>query len=123
MAGVGTNQRLLNVHKQERDGVVHLRVGGELDMATSPVLEEWLAGAESNGNTAIMVDLENVTFIDASGLRPFLRAAERAGRSGRSFAILEAAPRVRRVLQLTQTDFLLGVDRSALPGERRMVGV
>lgn len=104
MARVGTDHRnSFTVRSEQRGHVVHLHIRGDLDMATSPVLEGWLAGAEANGNTSIIVDLENVAFMDATGLRIFLRAAERARRSGRRFVLVRPPPVVRKVLQITRT--------------------
>lgn len=105
-----------SVRSEQRGHVVHLHIRGDLDMATSPALEGWLAGAEANGNTSIVVDLENLAFMDATGLRIFLRAAERARRSGRRFALVRPPPMVRKVLQITRTTDLFDADP---PGELR----
>ncbi len=80
-------------------------------MATSPVLEQWIQGAESNGNSAIVLDLANLTFIDSSGIHAFLRAADRASRSGRSFSIVSTPAVVQRLLEITRTNHLLGSDQ------------
>jgi anti-sigma B factor antagonist len=103
----GAKQDLFSVHGEQRGRTVHLRLSGELDMATSPVLEEWLSNAMLNGNVEIVVDLEDVTFMDGSALHAFLRAADRANRSGRSLGIVRASDVVRRVLQVTRTTHLL----------------
>lgn len=75
-------------------------------MATSPVLEAWLLEAEPQ-TTNIVVDLENVTFIDSSGIHAFQRAAHRATSTGRGFTLRKAPTIVRRVLQLTRSTHLL----------------
>lgn len=123
MSGLGTKQELFSVTSEIRGHAAHLRLFGEIDMATAPVLEGWLQSAESNGNTAIVVDLEQVTFIDASGLRPFLGAAQRAIHSGRTFAITRAPAVVQRVLQITGTTHLLSADWPAFSPDRRSARV
>lgn len=110
MSGVETRLEPFSVTGEHRGQAAHLRLFGEIDMAAVPVLERSLRAAESNGNSAIVVDLERVTFIDASGLRAFLGAAKRAGRSGRTFTITRAPAVVQRVLQITGTTHLLAAD-------------
>jgi anti-anti-sigma factor len=77
-------------------------------MAAAPVLERSLQVAESNGYTAIVLDLDQLTFVDAFGLHAFLRAADRAGRGGRDFTMVKASPIVRKMLRITGTTHLLG---------------
>jgi anti-sigma B factor antagonist len=116
--GVKMNKDLFNVRSEQRGHAAHLRLSGELDMATFPVLERSLGGAESNGFTAIVLDLQHLTFMDVSGLDAFLRAAERASRSGRDFSVQNAPSIVRRLLEITQTTHLLGADQPALSDHR-----
>jgi anti-anti-sigma factor len=112
----GTDEGSLQVLIDQRGHVTHLRLSGELDMATSPLLEERLHGAEANGNTSIVLDLVDVTFMDVSGLHAFIAAAERAARRGSTFAIVKAPRVVRRLLQLTGTTDLLGAEPPTLDG-------
>ncbi|HVL89950.1 MAG TPA: STAS domain-containing protein [Actinomycetota bacterium] len=119
MAG-GMKHPLLSVSGEQRGHAAHLHVSGEIDLATAPVLEGWLDTAERNGNRAIVVDLEHVTFIDASGLRAFLHAAQRASLAGRTLELTNAPAVVRRVLQLTGCTHLLAADPLAQsPYERK----
>jgi len=119
MPGAGTRHELFSVTSEQRGHAAHLRLSGEIDIATSPILEGWLRTAESNGNTAIVVDLEQVTFMDASGIHAFIGAAERARRSRRTFAIVRAPAVVQRVLQITRTTHLLAADALAFSSDRR----
>jgi hypothetical protein len=45
------NRELFSVRTEQRGHAAHLHLSGELDLATFPVLERGLQGAESNGNT------------------------------------------------------------------------
>ncbi len=121
----GAKQGLFNVRGELRGYGTYLRVSGELDAATSPFLEMWLQGAECNGNNAIVVDLEHVTFMDTSAVHAFLRAAERSGRDGRDFAIVKTPGVVQRLLQITGTTHLLGSDAPSGPraSEGQMIAV
>jgi len=108
MAAIGAGQETFGVSSEPRGHAAHLRLRGELDMAAAPVLEQSLQVAESNGYSAIVLDLDQLTFVDAFGLHAFLRAADRAGRSGREFTMVKASATVRKMLRITGTTHLLG---------------
>lgn len=82
-------------------GPTKIVLGGELDMATAPILEEHLLRAESDGATTILIDLRELTFVDSSGLHAFLSARSRAEMNGRQLLLIGAKAPVRRVFELT----------------------
>ena len=98
------------VTSEQQGDAAYLRVSGEIDIATAPLLDERLRAAQSNGYTGVVVDLEHVTFMDSSGLRSLLRAAEQARRSDKWFATVKPPPMVRRVFEITGTAHLLVAD-------------
>jgi anti-anti-sigma factor len=114
------DHHLFTVKSEQRGHAAHLRLSGELDLATVAILEQSFGGAESNGFTAIVLDLQQLTFMDVSGLGSFLRAADRASRSGRDFSVLNAPAIVRRLLEVTRTTRLLepSAPSSGLSAER-----
>lgn len=59
-------------------GICRVVVAGELDLATAPELVRVLDGVEA-GTTPVQIDLSDVSFIDATGLRALLRAQARFG--------------------------------------------
>jgi anti-sigma B factor antagonist len=78
-----------------------LRLEGELDMATVPQLltaAEPLLAADGD----LTLELEDLTFVDSTGMRAFFRLASRL-RNGR-LVLVEPANSVRRVLELTGLD-------------------
>ena len=81
---------------EEHDGTVHIRLRGELDLATAPGLDRELRRLEADAGLMV-VDLRRVTFIDSGGLRTLLLADMRADEDGRRVAIVPSAP-VRRAL-------------------------
>jgi len=52
-----------------RGDVLVLVVEGEIDIATAPLLEQQLSSGEAGSASAVIVDLDRVTFIDSTGLR------------------------------------------------------
>jgi anti-sigma B factor antagonist len=90
-----------------RDGFVRVVVHGDLDLFTAPLLQGELASLE-RGSDSIVVDLSDLSFLDASGLRPLVGAWSRASAGGRQFTIVGCRPAVRRVFQLTGLTGMLG---------------
>jgi len=92
---------------QEKDGVATIALCGELDMAAAPILSDKLAPFEGNGVSTIVLDLNDLTFIDSSGLLAFLEVRRGAMSSGHRLLLSEAGPAARRLIEITGTQFLL----------------
>lgn len=90
-----------------RNGVASIALRGELDMATVPDLEGHLAPFESNGVSAIMLDMRELTFIDSVALQSLVRARERAETNGQRLILVGARPSARRLIEITCTEYLL----------------
>ena len=76
-----------------------IELSGELDLDGAPQLEEELRSAESGDATAIVVDLSGLEFIDSTGIRLLVLAAERLP-EGR-LSLLRGPAQVHRVFELT----------------------
>ena len=98
-----------NVAEQQQGAASILAVSGELDLRTSPELEERLGHAFDSGAELVILDLRQIEFMDSTGLRVLLTAHQRAQESGRRFALVKGADQVERVLTLTGVRDLLTV--------------
>jgi anti-sigma B factor antagonist len=89
-----------------RSRAVTLLLAGELDVATAPELERTLQAVLANGQNEILVDMEATGFIDCSGMKVLIRAAQSARRGG-GFLVLQKPSRVvQRMLQILSLDEL-----------------
>jgi anti-anti-sigma factor len=104
-----------------RNGVASIALRGELDLATVQDLEGHLAPFESDGVSAIMLDLRELTFIDSVALHSLVRARERATRNGQQLILVGARPPARRLFELTSTEYMLD-DPDAVGVLSRFVG-
>lgn len=95
-------QQLSIVVEQQHDRTV-VQVRGEVDLATAPALSEALAEANSD----IVVDLAELTFMDASGLQVLAQAGKRAELDHDGLTVVHASPFVRRMFELTGLEDLL----------------
>jgi anti-sigma B factor antagonist len=86
--------------RSERDGDVHvIELSGELDLDGAPQLEDELRAVESSDVASIVVDLGRLEFIDSTGIRLLVLAAERSP-EGR-LSLLRGSEQVHRVFELT----------------------
>lgn len=90
-----------------RNGVASIALCGELDIATVSELEGHLAPFESDGVSAIMLDMRELTFIDSVALSSIVRARQRAESNGQRLILVGARPTARRLFELTSTEYLL----------------
>lgn len=80
-------------------------LSGELDLANVNLVDETLSTVQLD-HGAVVLDLEELTFMDSSGVEVFLEAAQRAKVIGGKFRIVNSS-RLQRVFDMTGTTFLL----------------
>jgi anti-anti-sigma factor len=86
---------------EEADGILVLRLSGELDLVSEPILT---AALERARGRPARIELADLAFMDSTGLRVLLSAAREL--PGLTLAGPLQAP-VRRLLDLTQTHAIL----------------
>lgn len=88
--------------------VTLLIVGGVVDLATAPALEEAVDALIAAEPTALIVDLSAVTFLASVGLRILVTIHDRVSESS-AFAVVANAPATVRPIQLTHVDELFSL--------------
>jgi anti-anti-sigma factor len=108
---------LLETSWTASDGPRSLRVSGELDIATAPVPAAALDG-EIRPGSRLRLDVDDLVFVDAAGLRVLVGVRRTAGLTGR-VVLRHPCPRVQRVIALTGLDGVDGFDQclEASPAE------
>ena len=98
----GLDDRSFEIHTENSDGVERVRVRGEVDLSVVGKLDNEMRRAEATKASKIELDLDQLDFLDASGVRLLLDLAQRSRRNGRRLRIRPGnSPQVRRVLELT----------------------
>lgn len=87
--------------RRERDRIV-LRLTGELDLGSTSRLQREIESAEIESTPMVVLDLEDLEFIDSTGLRIILGAHERSQKRGQEFAVTRGSPQVQRLLSITR---------------------
>jgi anti-sigma B factor antagonist len=95
--------KALTIQARREPGYVVVTVAGEVDIATVARLRERLA-ALAAGGLPLVADLDQVSFIDATGLGALAGAARRAAAHGASLHVVCARPQTRRLFRVTGLD-------------------
>jgi anti-sigma B factor antagonist len=88
---------------------VRVRLRGELDLATVDLVANRLRGLRAR-HTRVVLDLDELTFIDASGLRVLLTAAHDARNDRWAFTVTRGRGPVRRLFEVLDLDTHLPFD-------------
>jgi anti-anti-sigma factor len=85
--------------RHETDRII-LRLDGELDLASAPRLQSAI-DASLAARAVVVLDLQQLQFIDSTGLRVILSARARSRACGHELAITPGSQQVQRLLSVT----------------------
>ncbi len=77
-----------------------LALHGELDLLAAPLLQSEIESNEAGATGILVLDLDDVQFIDSAGLRVILMAHKRAKASGQKLALTPGSQQVQRLLSI-----------------------
>jgi anti-anti-sigma factor len=89
------------------DTEVTVELSGELDLASAPTLEAALDQIPYESTRHVLLDLEDLSFIDASGLRAVLALHATCRAHAVQLSIRRGPRSVQRLFDLTHTDLVL----------------
>jgi anti-anti-sigma factor len=95
---------ILEVRTEDRNGLVHIALMGELDLSTVAKVQEELQKVEAASPPTLVMDLSKLTFLDSTGLRCIITADERAREDGRRMVIVRGPDPVQRVFAITRLE-------------------
>jgi len=96
------DDRGFTLRSERTEAGERIRLVGELDLSVVGRLELEMCRAEATDAESILLDLDELEFLDASGIRLLLDLNDRSENNGGRLRITRArAPQVRRVIELT----------------------
>ena len=101
-------ERLVAAIEVDADRAV-LDLAGEIDMATSGLLDGHLEDVVDRGAVHVVVDVEHVDFADSTFVTALLRARERVAPLGGSVRVVAPTAPVRRLLDITGVSTVPGI--------------
>lgn len=85
--------------RSERDRIV-LGLHGELDLLGAPLLQSEIEKVELTSPGIIVLDLQDLQFVDSAGLRVILAAHERSRQHGQELALTRGTEQVQRLFAI-----------------------
>lgn len=96
--GVAEQLQVEVTHVSDR---VILTLTGELDMASAPLLQSAVEGADLDARERVVVDLKGLEFVDSTGLRVILALRKLCSERGQELAVTQGSQQVQRLLSVT----------------------
>ncbi len=109
------HQDQLTIETVRGEDSVSLRVTGEIDLSTAPLLREAALCALRHHSTTVDIDLSGVPFMDSTGLEVLLATRRRADLDGGRLRLIAPTSAVMRVIEVTGLDRLFEIDAAAPP--------
>jgi anti-anti-sigma factor len=95
-------RRQFALRSERVNGSEHIRVAGEMDLSVIGLVDREVERAEATDASKIVLDLDELEFVDAAGIRLLLHINARSQGKGRRFRIRgSGGAQVQRVLELT----------------------
>jgi len=89
-----------------------LRVSGEVDAYTAPMLREQIRELTAKGVVHLVADLSQVGFLDSTGLGTLVGGLKRLREPGGSLTLVIVAPRILCLFQITGLTKVLAIHSS-----------
>ena len=106
--GVPGREECLSVRSNRVNGHQEVHVTGELDLAGIGLVDREMQAAERSDAAKIVLDLDELEFVDAAGIQLLLDLNSRSENNGRRLRIRRAdSQQVKRMLEITGVRDLL----------------
>ncbi len=102
----------VDIQWERKDGVLVAAVIGRIDGSTAQEFHQLLESGIESGDTALLLDLEQLTFISSPGLRVSLIIARKFSEPGKRFGVCTLPPHIRGVITVSGIDQVVAVYES-----------
>jgi len=103
----------LDIHTQQDGNVCTVELEGEVDVYTAPRLKEELVSHIEGGCSHVIVNLDQVAFIDSSGLGVLVGALRRARERDGAVRIVCNRENILKIFRITGLDKVFPIFTSA----------
>lgn len=97
----------IDIKKEGKKHIVKLR--GEIDVFTAPTLREKLIPLTEETGNDIKIDLEEISYLDSTGLGAFIQAYKSSKQHNSELEIIHVKKRVFRLFQVTGLNDIMEV--------------
>jgi anti-sigma B factor antagonist len=107
----------LSIEVNEQEVTKSLKLAGEIDAYTAPKLKEALLPLVKNRQATVIVDLEDVNYMDSTGLGVFISALKATKEFESELKLVSLQDRVRRLFEITGLDNIINIDSTVRGGK------
>ena len=92
----------MKIETQNHNDITILRLQGELSAEACSAIQETARNAITKGSTGIVLDMENIIFIDSNGLEMLLWLRDYCDENNRQFKIAALDEHCTTIMEITQ---------------------
>lgn len=101
-------QGLIKQIRNDGDNVI-LDLAGDVDMHSSPALREELLKVVNRGAQVIVINLQDVEFMDSSGLATLVEALQLTRKQKSKLKLINLCHRVRSIFEIARLDVIFEI--------------
>jgi len=94
----------LDIQSREMEGLTVLDATGEIDIYTAPEFKKAVDSVIASGQKHIVINMENVSYMDSSGFGMLLSATKKVKPDGGSINLAACGSAIERMLRVTKLD-------------------
>ncbi|WP_059105951.1 STAS domain-containing protein [Shouchella shacheensis] len=99
----------LSIRSEQTGNVHHIDLAGEIDAYTVPQLREAVMPLAKEADTTIVVNFENVEYIDSTGLGTFVGILKATDAHGSELTLKGMSDRIKRLFSITGLDEVINI--------------
>ena len=90
----------MDVVTEPRDGTLLIQVSGRIDGSNAAAFDRAVIAALESNDCTVLMDLENLSYINSAGLRTFVKVARRLRRGTGVLALCAMRDETQKVLEI-----------------------
>ncbi len=100
---------MIEVNVERQDGVLTALVEGRIDGSNVMQFEESVKSAVAEGDRAVVLDMEKLTYISSAGLRAILMTAKLLQNRNAKFMLCSLPRAIREVFEVSGFDKIINI--------------
>ncbi|QTM98132.1 anti-sigma factor antagonist [Sediminibacillus dalangtanensis] len=106
----------LDINVSDNDSTAVVTLAGEIDAYTAPQLKEQLLPLTKVSGKVVEVNLENVNYMDSTGLGVFVSALKSTKENNSELKLVQLQNRVMRLFEITGLTDIINIDSTVRGG-------
>jgi len=108
----------LTIDKHEHDEEILVLAAGEIDAYTAPKLREELLSLAEAGKKSITVNLQDVSYLDSTGLGVFVGVFKQLKANGGELRLIHLSDRLKRLFEITGLSNVMNISSTTEEGRQ-----